>query len=292
MKTVAEALGWGRQQISQASLEMADTAAGDSQWLLTWVLQRNVTWLRAWPEQVLSAQQWSQFESSIDRRCKGEPVAYITGRQGFWTLDLSVNQHTLVPRPDTELLVELALGLRDQQSCRVMDMGTGSGAIALALKSERPQWQLLATDISEDALAVAASNAQRFNLDVAFVRSAWFDTVPEPVPETGFHMIVSNPPYIEAGDPHLAGPGLEFEPTTALVSGTDGLDAIREIVAGAGRYMLNDGWLLLEHGYNQGPSVRQLMLDGGFKKVATHQDYGHNDRVTLGQWNNSITAKE
>ena len=280
MKTVAEALDWGRQQMGQASPALTETAAGDSQWLMAWVLQRNSTWLRAWPEHELSAEQWVQFESSVERRCAGEPVAYITGRQGFWTLDLSVNQHTLVPRPDTELLVELALGLLDHHSHRVMDMGTGSGAIALALKSERPNWQLLATDISEAALAVAASNAQRFNLEVEFVHSAWFESVAD----TRFHMIVSNPPYIESDDPHLSGPGVAFEPMTALVSGKEGLDAIREIATGAVHHLLDGAWLLLEHGYNQGAAVRQLLLDAGFQKVATHQDYGHNDRVTLGQW--------
>lgn len=286
MNTVAECMHWAESVLAAQSEALAECAKVDSQWLLSFVLEKNITWLRAWPDNTLTPKQLVAFKECIARRKNGEPVAYITGRQGFWTLDLSVNNHTLVPRPDTELLVELALAL-PAEPLNVVDLGTGTGAIALALKSERQQWQVTATDISPHALAVAKNNAERFNLPVEFIESSWF----EQLGGRQFNLIVSNPPYIETRDAHLNGLGVAFEPLGALVSGEDGLDAIRELTAIAPTHLLAGGWLMLEHGYNQGRAVRALLLGAGFQQVRTEQDLGQNDRVTLGQWPGALTSE-
>lgn len=280
METVASCLQWAEHKLADASEELAVGCKADSQWLLCHVLGKSLTWLRTWPDQQLSPEQQEIFRSCVERRLNGEPVAYITGRQGFWTLDLSVNQHTLVPRPDTELLVELALALDDGRTLSVVDLGTGTGAIALALKSEKPHWKITATDMSAAALETAKQNADRFCLAVEFVESSWFDQLQQ----NKYHLIVSNPPYIEEDDSHLNGVGIRFEPKTALTSGIDGLDDIRKIISSAPHYMHAYGWLLLEHGYNQGKSVRDLLQQRGFANVRTEKDFGDNDRVTLGQW--------
>jgi len=276
MTTVAEALQLAIKQLTVAGDE--HDAQIDANWLLAHVLQKNLAWLRAFPDHVIAAADAERFAGWVVRRCLGEPVAYITGRQGFWTFELDVTADTLVPRPDTELLVETALDLLDESAHRVVDLGTGTGAIALALKSEQHAWQVLATDIDPASLALAERNAQRLGLAIDLQESSWLREL------TGktFDLIVSNPPYIRADDPHLTGVGVRFEPPRALVSGVDGLDAIREIVAAAPTHLNDGGWLALEHGYDQGEAVRALMLEVGLRNVETRQDLGGNERVTLG----------
>lgn len=253
----------------------------DRELLLAEALGRSRGWLYAHPEAAVPAPAQARFEALLARRQAGEPVAYLLGRQGFWSLELEVGPATLIPRPETECLVELALArLPAGQPLRVADLGTGSGAIALALARERPQARIVATDASVAALAVARRNAERLGLGrVEFRQGDWL----APLCGERFDLIASNPPYIEAGDPHLTQGDLRFEPPAALASGADGLDAIRVIVRDAGRHLHPGGWLLLEHGWNQGPAVRVLLEDAGFSEVATERDLEGRDRVSLGR---------
>lgn len=252
----------------------------DARWLLAHALDRDVSWLFGRADDPLPVEAVTRFEALLARRVAGEPVAYLCGRRGFWTLDLQVGPGALIPRPETELLVELALErLPRGESLHVADLGTGSGAIALALASERPAAQVLATDASAAALEIARANALRLGLrNVTFRQGSWL----EAAEGLRFDLIASNPPYIADGDPHLAQGDLRFEPAMALSSGPDGLDAIRAIVAASPPYLRPGGWLLLEHGYDQGPAVRALLQASGFVSVATHQDLEARDRVTLG----------
>ena len=260
METVASCLRWAELTLADATPELLESCKVDSQWLLAFVVGRNSAWLRAWPEHAVSDECWQQYQELIARRASGEPVAYLTGEQGFWCFDLNVTPDTLVPRPDTELLVEQALALCGNDKLSALDLGTGTGAIALALAHERPAWSITATDVHSATLAVARGNSQRLTLPLRFVESVWFDGLPD----ERFHLIVSNPPYIEAEDTHLEGIGVRYEPIRALVSGADGLDDIRCIVSGAPQHLYAGGWLLLEHGYNQGPAVRRLLAETGF----------------------------
>jgi len=238
-------------------------------------------WLLAHDNDVLAPAQHTQFLALCQRRAAGEPVAYLTGRRGFWRFDLAVTPDTLIPRPETELLVERALErLPADRAVAIADLGTGSGAIALALAHERPRARVLATDASASALAVARANAQANALhNVAFRAGSWLD----PLGDEAFDLIASNPPYIAEGDPHLGQGDLRFEPPMALSSGADGLDAIRTLAAGAPARLRPGGWLLLEHGWDQGPAVRALLAAAGFEVVATHRDLEQRDRVTLGR---------
>jgi len=254
----------------------------DAEALLLHVLRQPRSWLFAHADDALDTDVRTAFDALVARRAAGEPVAYLTGRRGFWTLELEVTPATLIPRPETELLVELALErLPRDMACRVADLGTGSGAIALALASERPQAQVVATDASVDALAVARRNAQRLGIgNVRFVQGDWL------APLTGerFALVVSNPPYIEAADPHLTQGDLRYEPAAALASGADGLDAIRRIVARAPAHLESGGWLLFEHGWNQGDAARALLRAAGYVQVFTAQDLEARDRVSGGRW--------
>ncbi|UYK76136.1 peptide chain release factor N(5)-glutamine methyltransferase [Xanthomonas sacchari] len=254
---------------------------GDAEALLLHALQRDRAWLFAHARDPLADEVADGFQALLARRVQGEPVAYLTGRRGFWTLDLAVGPATLIPRADTERLVELALERLDPApGRRIADLGTGSGAIALALASERPRAQVLATDLSTAALAVAQANAQAHGLgNVAFAHGPWL----APLAGQRFDLIASNPPYIAAGDPHLQQGDLRYEPASALASGPDGLDDLRRIVADAPAHLLPGGWLLLEHGWDQGAAVRALLEVAGFAEVATYQDLEARDRVTLGR---------
>ncbi|MES0874500.1 peptide chain release factor N(5)-glutamine methyltransferase [Sinimarinibacterium thermocellulolyticum] len=218
----------------------------------------------------------ARFEALVARRARGEPVAYLTGSRGFWTLDLRVSPAVLVPRPETELLVEWGLELlAGRHAPRIADLGTGSGAIALALASERADARIVATDVSAAALAVARANAQALGFDrVTFVEGHWF----EALPPGAFDLLVSNPPYIAHDDPHLV--DLRFEPLQALTDGADGLNALREIVGGAMRHVVDDGWLLVEHGHDQAAAVRALFAEAGFCDIATRSDYAARERAT------------
>ncbi|MCC8536392.1 peptide chain release factor N(5)-glutamine methyltransferase [Xanthomonas axonopodis pv. poinsettiicola] len=255
---------------------------GDAEPLLLHALGRDRAWLFAHGRDPVTATLAAAFQALVQRRVDGEPVAYLTGSRGFWTLDLEVSTATLIPRADTEALVELALERLDHApGRRVADLGTGSGAIALAIASERPQAQLIATDASAAALAIARRNADRHRLsNVQFRPGSWF------VPLAGerFDLIASNPPYIAAGDPHLAQGDLRHEPASALASGNDGLADIRRIVADAPAHLRSGGWLLLEHGWDQGEAVAELLRARGFVQVATQQDLEQRDRVSLGCW--------
>ncbi len=255
-------------------------ARHEAECLLLHALGRDRAWLFAHGDEPLAGSAAAVFEALLARRLAGEPVAYLVGRRGFWTLDLRVSPATLIPRPETERLVELALErLPDGRLLRVADLGTGTGAIALALASERPQAQVLATDTSADALAVARANARDHGIaNVAFRQGSWC----APLAGERFDLIASNPPYIAEGDPHLAQGDLRFEPAAALASGADGLEAIRMIVADAPRHLHTGGWLLLEHGWDQGDAVRALLEGAGFADVATATDLEARDRVTLG----------
>lgn len=268
------------ESLLRAACAQIDRA--DAEALLLHALRRDRAWLFAHARDPVPAAVAERFDALLARRAQGEPVAYLTGRRGFWTLDLAVGPATLIPRADTERLVELALERLDTApGRRAADLGTGSGAIALALASERPQAQVLATDLSEAALAVAQANARTHGLhNVRFAHGPWL----APLAGQRFDLIASNPPYIAAGDPHLAQGDLRYEPASALASGADGLDDIRVIVAGASAHLLPGGWLLLEHGWEQGEAVRALLAAAGFDAVATHRDLEARDRVTLGRW--------
>lgn len=253
--------------------------AAEARLLLAHALGRPLAWLYAHADEVADAGLVQRFDALVQARGAGRPVAYLIGRRSFWTLDLAVGPATLVPRPETELLVELALArLPSGSAARVADLGTGSGAIALAIAHERPDLAVVATDASIAALAVARGNAQANALEhVEFREGSWF----EPLAGERFDLIASNPPYIAEGDPHLA--SLQHEPILALTSGADGLDAIREIVAGAPSHLHAGGWLLLEHGWDQGDAVRALLESAGFVEVSTARDLEDRDRVSSGR---------
>ena len=255
--------------------------AVDAEHLLLHVLARPRSWLFAHADDAVTATEAAAFRALVERRAQGEPVAYLTGTQGFWSLELAVTPATLIPRPETERLVELALErLPAGVAVRVADLGTGSGAIALAIARERPQAQVIATDASAAALEVARANAERNRVrNVQFRQGDWL------VPLAGkrLDLIASNPPYIADGDPHLSAGDLRFEPPTALSSGADGLDAIRVIVRDARALLQPGGWLLLEHGRDQGDAVRALLQAAGYSDVATEQDLEARDRISLGR---------
>ncbi|ANX03993.1 peptide chain release factor N(5)-glutamine methyltransferase [Immundisolibacter cernigliae] len=253
-------------------------AAGDCALLLALALDVPRAWLLAHAEQRPDDAALGRFETLLRRRLAGEPMAYLRGRQGFWSLELDVTPDVLVPRPETELLVELALACMGECG-RLADLGTGSGAIALALASTRPHWQIVATDRSAAALAVADGNAARLGLSVEFRQGDWF----APLAGERFDIIVSNPPYIAAHDTCLEGDGVRREPRAALVAGDDGLADLAAIIAGSAAHLSPGGWLLLEHGADQGPAVRALLASAGFVALATHADLASRPRVTLGR---------
>jgi release factor glutamine methyltransferase len=234
-------------------------------------------WLLAHDVDALPADAHDRFTTLYTRRASGEPLAYITGRQAFYGLDLHVDARVLIPRPDTETLVDWALALMTGMAApRVLDLGTGSGAIALAIRHQRPDATVTAVDASRDALAVARANATQLGLAIDFRHGHWLDGV-----EGNFDLIVSNPPYIANGDAHL--PGLAHEPRSALTSGTDGLDDLREIVSAAPSHLSPGGWLLLEHGWDQAAAVRPLLAGHGFTEVTSRKDLAGIERCSGGK---------
>lgn len=267
--------------LNTAELPDSPTPRLDAELLLAAALGKPRSYLRTWPERELDADQLGLFRSHLQRRRQGEPVAYILGHQGFWSLDLEVAPHTLIPRPDTELLVESALALLPATPLAALDLGTGTGAIALALASERPGWQVTGVDRVEDAVALAERNRQRLQLDnVRFLHSHWFSALAG----QRFGLILSNPPYIRADDCHLDQGDVRFEPSSALVAGADGLDDIRAIIQAAPQYLLAGGWLLLEHGFDQAEAVRELLATAGFSEAHSRRDLGGHERISLGRF--------
>ena len=263
-----------------AELPDSPTARLDAELLLAAALGKSRSYLHTWPEKIVSSEAALAFSQFLLRRRAGEPVAYILGQQGFWNLDLEVAPHTLIPRPDTELLVETALDLLPATPAKVLDLGTGSGAIALALASERAAWQVTAVDRVLEAVALAERNRQRLQLEnVNVLTSHWFSALAD----QRFDLIISNPPYIAAGDVHLAEGDVRFEPESALVAGADGLDDIREIIAASVQHLNAGGWLMLEHGYDQASAVRELLLAAGYAQVESRKDLGGHERITLGR---------
>ncbi|MGY3909889.1 peptide chain release factor N(5)-glutamine methyltransferase [Aeromonas piscicola] len=280
-------------QIQQARAHIMATLAGgespraDADVLLCHLLGCRRSYLMTWPERTLDAAQQARLQDWLSRRLNGEPIAHLVGEREFWSLPLKVSPATLIPRPDTEVLVEQALARLPprpasphQAPCALLDLGTGTGAIALALKSERPDADVWAVDRMPEAAALARANSAALGLPITVRDGSWFE------PLSGaprFGMIVSNPPYIDGADPHLAEGDVRFEPRSALVADEQGLADIRLIVAGAPAHLLPGGWLLLEHGWQQGEAVRQLLLQHGYSQVETVRDYGDNERVTLGR---------
>lgn len=268
-------------RLSSALTLDSSTARIEVQCLLQHVLKVPRAYLLAHPEYSLNTEEFNRYHDLLQRRLGGEPVAYILGEREFFGLNLKVNGATLIPRPDTELLVELALQrIPVSGAARVLDMGTGSGAIALAIAHERPQAHVLASDASPGALAVAQENARQLRLaNVSFVQSNWFAQIAE----QRFDLIVSNPPYIASADPHLSRGDVRFEPVSALASGPDGLDDIRHIVSHAQAYLQPGCWLLLEHGYDQAVQARTLMQQSGYREVFSACDLSGIERVSGGR---------
>jgi release factor glutamine methyltransferase len=274
MKTIRELLG---EYSSPGEVEVRHEA----EILLGHALGRDRAWLFTHAQDVPEAEIVQKFRQLMQARERGEPVAYLIGHRGFWTLDLAITPDVLIPRPETELLVELALErIPEDREFRVADLGTGSGAVALAVASERPLASVLATDASTAALVVARDNATRLEFgNVEFAQGNWC----EALAGQSFDLIVSNPPYIEAEDDHLGQGDLRFEPRSALASGSDGLDAIREIIESATGHMNRGAWLLLEHGYDQGDRVRAILHGQGFSEAQTWKDIAGKDRISGGR---------
>jgi release factor glutamine methyltransferase len=275
--TVAALLAEGARALTAT----ADNARLEAQLLLAQVLAVSRAQLHTHPQASADAAQTARYRSLIERRAAGEPLAYLTGRREFWSLELAVTPAVLIPRPETELLVERALVLGPPGEARAADLGTGSGAIALALARERPRWRIVATDVSVPALAVARANGAALGLSaIEFLAGSWF----APLAGARFDLLLSNPPYVGAGDPALSDPALACEPALALTPpGGDALAALRILARGAAAHLLPGGWLLLEHGATQGPEVRAELVAAGFAHVRSHRDLSGHERMTEGR---------
>jgi len=282
--TIGALLTQGIDRLRGASSCAGDGASHtlDAELLLAHALSMSRTQIKTHPENVPSSDRARRYAELIDRRTTGEPVAYILGYRDFWTLRLAVSPAVLVPRPETELLVERALALGPSGAAHVVDLGTGSGAIALALATERPQWTVAATDISEAALGAARANASKLGLGrVELLKGPWFG----PLAGRRFDLIASNPPYVAEGDPALQDATIKHEPQIALAAGPDGMSALREIVRSAPQYLERRGWLLLEHGSDQAAAVARELVVRGFGHVRSHRDLAGHERMTEAQWN-------
>jgi len=270
--SIGEALAWARKHIQPREARL----------LLRHICRYSITHIIAWAEKKLILEQWEMFRHLVERRATGEPIAYLTGMREFYGRDFLVNTSVLIPRPETELLIELAVAhFAAVPRPKVLDLGTGSGVLAITLALELDHPEVTATDISREALAVATTNALRFGQTITLLWSDWYAVLRR---EDRFQLIVANPPYIIESDPHLIQGDLRFEPLTALASGRDGLRALTAIVAGAGRHLENGGWLFLEHGYNQAVAVRSLLADAGFADIASWKDIADIERVSGGRW--------
>lgn len=277
--TIEAALKAATEQLQQSG---SDSPALDAAVLLCHVLAKPRSYLLTWPDKTLEEPALVSLNALLARRMAGEPIAYIIGEREFWSLPLKVSPSTLIPRPDTERLVELALEKAALIEGELLDLGTGTGAIALALASELPLRRVTGIDLRPEAAELAQENATRLSiLNTQFLQGSWFSPLAD---GTKFALIVSNPPYIEESDPHLNQGDVRFEPKSALVAEENGLADIRYISTHAPRFLLEGGWLLFEHGYDQGEAVRTILRELGYQSVTTEQDYAGNDRVTLGQY--------
>jgi len=271
------------QLLRSASTQLSDLSESprlDAEVLLAHMLNRSRTWLVTWPEKTLTEAQASEYEALVQRRKAGEPVAHITAQREFWSLPLHITKDTLIPRPDTELMVEQILfAYPANTKIELVDLGTGSGAIALALGSERPNWKITATDQSSAALEVARHNARQLNINnIEFISGSWF----EPLAGRVFDVIASNPPYIPDQDPHLRQGDVRFEPLSALASGADGLNDIRELCKQAKHHLKHKGMLIIEHGFDQKEEIREIFTVSGYKNLSQHHDLASNPRLTSG----------
>jgi release factor glutamine methyltransferase len=265
--------GWGELATSSVSARL------DAEVLLAYALRRPRSYLLSHDASRIDAATAAHYRSLLARRAAGEPLAYLTGVREFWSLPLTVTPEVLIPRPETELVVERCLALRDASPAAVADLGTGSGAIALALAVERAQWRIAATDSAADALQIARANAEQLGArNVEFFEGDWFGALPG----RQFELIVSNPPYVAARDPALA--ALRYEPAVALTPGVTGLEALATIISQAPAHLLGGGWLVVEHGAGQAADVTRLLVGAGFTRVRCHPDLAGRDRVTEGQW--------
>jgi release factor glutamine methyltransferase len=278
MTRVDEALAAGRAQLAASP-----TARLDAELLLADTLERPRTWLHAWPEAELEPDIAESYDQRIARRAAGEPIAYLLGEREFWSLTFTVTPDALIPRPETEGLVRIALDhlrTRSVTQPRILDLGTGSGCVAVALAHERPDARVTAVEAAAPALALARGNAARHGVvNVEFIEGGWF----APLKARRFDIIVSNPPYVASGDPHLAAGDVRFEPVTALDGGPDGLDALREIAAGAPHHLNTGGLVAVEHGADQGEAMRGLFSAEGLVDVETHDDAAGLPRITAGR---------
>ena len=259
---------------------VSDSARLDIELLLCSVLKKDRTFLHAWPDHELTKDQFNSFQQLLEQRLQGKPIAHILGERGFWSLNLKVTTDTLIPRPDTERLVELALEcIPEKSEWNILDLGTGTGAIALSFAKERPRCLITATDQSQSALDVAKQNAESNNIsNIKFIQSDWFTNLEK----QQFDIIVSNPPYIKENDPHLKQGDVRFEPLSALTSGEEGLNDIRTIIKFSQQYLSENGVLLIEHGYDQADLVCDLLKAANFTKVSNFKDYNDNPRVSIG----------
>ena len=275
--TIAEALQWAFSQLAATS----ESAHLDAEVFLLYCLNKSKSFLYTWPEKTLTPEQWKRFQQMVLRRQKGTPVAHIVGEREFWSLPFIVNDTTLIPRPDTEILVETALNLPLKSQARVLDLGTGTGAIALALASEREHWNITAIDKVDEAVELAKANRENLKLpQVEILQSDWFSAVDC----RDFDLIVSNPPYIDAADEHLHQGDVRFEPLSALTAAEEGFADLFHIANTARDYLALGGYLLLEHGFEQAIPLREKLNELGYENVATVRDFGSNDRCTLGRW--------
>jgi release factor glutamine methyltransferase len=277
---IVDALKHARQQLIASDNTDSDNVRLDTEILLCSVLKCERTHLYSYPEQILSNDESESFIALVDKRSQGHPIAHLTKQKEFWSLSFHVTDDTLIPRPETELLVETALERIPIDSTKyILDLGTGSGAIAIAIASERPLAMITATDASDKALNIAKHNADLNSIDnINFIEANWFDRLNS----NAYDLIISNPPYINNDDPHLKQGDVRFEPLSALTSGKDGLDDLRTIIHESTNHLKKQAWLLVEHGYNQGAQVRQLFTENNFTSVTTIKDYSDNDRVSIG----------
>ncbi|WP_372766203.1 peptide chain release factor N(5)-glutamine methyltransferase [Pseudoalteromonas sp.] len=275
--SLEQALAFG----ASALIYTSESAKLDAEVLLLATINQSRTYLFTWPDKILTDEQQSQFIAAIEKRKLGEPVAHITQYREFWSLNFKVSPATLIPRPDTETLVELALTKATENTGKLLDLGTGTGAIALSLASELPNWQVTAVDFKPEAVELAKQNKHSLQIENAeILQSDWFTALSD----SQFDIIVSNPPYIAGQDPHLQQGDVRFEPLSALVAKKQGMADIEHIIKTSRKYLKAKGWLLIEHGYDQGQLVRDFFAKMAYKVISTEKDLGGNDRVTLAKW--------